>query len=669
MSDNSNTKATTVQNRPRFPKRAVITAAMPYGNKDLHFGHIGGYFVHADIFTRFFRDRIGRENVIFVSGTDCYGSPIMEDYRLLVEKGEFEGTIQDFVKQNHEKQVKALKAYNIDCNLFAASSFGRSAEIHRDICTWIFTALYKNEHLLKMTSKQFYDRDFDTFLNGRQVVGRCPIVGCSSEKGYADECSLGHQYREIDLIDPKSTLSGKKPEMKDVSNWYFNLPGFKDSLKQWIDSSAALPGCRDFVIKSFYEFLEPPALYVKKNQLELLESIENRLPEHTRTEGTDKSIRLVFEKLEHRESACSLLAEHTIRYRTGKTLVPFRLTGNIEWGVEVPVLEDMKGLTFWVWPESLWAPLSFTATYLEQEGKSKDDWKDWWTSGDTGIYQFLGEDNIYFYGIAEMAMFIGMRGKGTSLDPGEEDIRLPELIVNKHLLFLDKKASSSGKIKPPMARDLLKYYTPDQLRAHFFSLGLSIRSVGFKPKPLDPKAPEKAGDPVLKEGNLLSNVFNRAVRTCFYTMQTYFNGKIPVGDITPEVMEQSVHTILDFEQAMFKHEFHKAIAVLDNYIRGINKYWESNMRILKEKDDETLRRQALIDTFHMVKTASVLLHPVAPQGTEMIREYLNVGNEFFCWDHIFEPLYFFMKDPENHQFKFLEPRVDFFEKHPSQVRH
>ena len=62
--------------RPAFPKRAIITAGMPYGNKKLHFGHVGGMFVHADTFARFMRDRIGSENVIFVSGTDCYGSPI-----------------------------------------------------------------------------------------------------------------------------------------------------------------------------------------------------------------------------------------------------------------------------------------------------------------------------------------------------------------------------------------------------------------------------------------------------------------------------------------------------------------------------------------------------------------------------------------------------------------
>lgn len=95
--------------RPVFPKRAVVTAGMPYGNKELHFGHVGGMFVHADTFARFLRDRIGEENVIFVSGTDCYGSPILESYRKKLEENENVGSITDYVRSNHEKQKEVLE--------------------------------------------------------------------------------------------------------------------------------------------------------------------------------------------------------------------------------------------------------------------------------------------------------------------------------------------------------------------------------------------------------------------------------------------------------------------------------------------------------------------------------------------------------------------------------
>ena len=87
--------------RPVFPKRCVITGGMPYGNKELHLGHVGGMFVHADIFARFMRDRIGKDNVIFVSGTDCYGSPAMESYRKLKEAG-YEKSIEDYKTDCHD---------------------------------------------------------------------------------------------------------------------------------------------------------------------------------------------------------------------------------------------------------------------------------------------------------------------------------------------------------------------------------------------------------------------------------------------------------------------------------------------------------------------------------------------------------------------------------------
>jgi methionyl-tRNA synthetase len=123
------------KDRPKFPERAVITAGMPYGNKELHFGHIGGVFIQADVFARFLRDRIGKENVIFVSGTDCYGSPIMEDYRELKNEGSFEGTIEEFVKYNHESQKKDLESYNI--SIFSFSPIG--------IVEYIFTFLATNK--------------------------------------------------------------------------------------------------------------------------------------------------------------------------------------------------------------------------------------------------------------------------------------------------------------------------------------------------------------------------------------------------------------------------------------------------------------------------------------------------------------------------------------------
>lgn len=668
MGKSSNKARPSNEGRPEFPKRAVITAGMPYGNKELHLGHIGGVFVHADTFARFMRDRIGKENVIFVSGTDCYGSPILEHYRQLVDKGSFNGTIDEFVQHNHELQKGILHEYHIDISLFAASSIGRAAEIHREVSADFIRKLYSNGHLVKMTTSQFYDPELGVFLNGRQVVGQCPIAGCSSERGYADECSLGHQYMPADLINPKSTLTGKKPEMRSVTNWYFKLNQFHELLSQWVEKLENDPAARNFVVKSIQEFLEPPVIYVKRDQLDFLEAVKVKLPEYTFVDEENKSsVLLVFDDLDRREKACSILSENNIRFRTGKTLVPFRLTGNVEWGVPAPSLEGQENLTIWVWPESLWAPISFTMACLEMQNRGKDAWKDWWCSKDSKVYQFIGEDNVYFYGPAEMAMFMGQQGKDPTIEPPEGELQLPQLIVNNHILFLNKKASSSGNIKAPSAAELLEHYTAEQLRAHFLGLGLGIRSVGFQPKPLNPAASEKDSDPVLKEGNLLANVFNRAVRSCFYTAQKYSEGKIPVRDISKEVLDNSYSTILEYERLMYKCEFHLVMNLMDTYIRSINKYWSKNIREAEVNNDNNLLTQVLADAFHMVRTAAVLMHPIAPQGTGMILEYLNLGENFWSWDQIFKTIYSFMDNPEEHKLKFLEPRVDFFKKHPSQI--
>ena len=191
--------------RTSWPKRAVVTAGMPYGNKALHFGHIAGVFVPADAFARFLRDRIGAANVRFISGTDCFGSPINEGYRKLVEAGEFDGTIAEYVERNHEAQKNTLDAYGISLSIYEGSGMGHSGDVHQLITEKFIEKLHENGWLHLQSTLQFYDAQAQTFLNGRQVVGRCPVQGCKSEHAYADECDLGHSYAPEDLIAPKST--------------------------------------------------------------------------------------------------------------------------------------------------------------------------------------------------------------------------------------------------------------------------------------------------------------------------------------------------------------------------------------------------------------------------------------------------------------------------------
>ena len=660
MSENKNFEIP----RPEFPKRAVVTGGMPYGNKELHFGHVGGMLVFADTFARFLRDRIGEDNVIFVTGTDCYGSPIAEGWRIKHEKGEFEGSLVDFVQSNHDKQKATLDKYGIAPNLFAASGLGRSKEIHAEVTDRFISALHKKGQLDRITTMQFFDEEAGCFLNGRQVIGKCPVEGCSSEKGYADECDLGHQYMPENLIDPVSTLTGKTPTMKPVTNWYFRLRDYEGLMKDWVEELKKRKDVRPVVWKTIDEFLKAPVIYVKREFEEKYFELKSSMPEHNYIEEKKKpSFTIEFSNLPDCDKACRILTENGIRYRTGKTLVPFRLTGNIEWGVPAPVMDGVEGLTVWVWPESLWAPMSFTETYLESIGHDREEWKDYWCSKEANVYQFIGQDNIYFYGVAEPAMWMAQQAsEEKTADVPDGELQLPIIVANHHILFLDKKASSSGAVKPPMADDLLNFYTPEQLRMHWLGLGLGQRSVSFMPKPFNPSADPDEADPVVKDGLLLSNVYNRMIRTAFYTTQKEFDGILP--DVQPEekFLADAKKAILEYERYMAKFSFHQCTYVLDSYIRDGSKYMAKALN--GDTSDKDSTAQALANLFHIIRTAAVLLHPMAPFGTEKLREYLQVDERIWSWDTIFEPLTYFTE--KAHKLKFLPPRTDFFTRHESQ---
>ncbi len=651
-----------ISHRPVFAKRAMITSGMPNGNKYLHMGH-AMMAVHADIFARFMRDRIGAENVLHVSGTDSFGSPVEEGYRKAVEAKEFSGSIKEFALSKREFQKKTFDEYQIGINLYSGSCTDEALPFHEETGAWIFDTLLKNGHLKKLSTYQFYDQRLGCFLNGRQVVGKCPIDGCTAERGYADECDLGHQYMPSQLIDPISVQSGEKPILKKVDNWYFDLDKHTALLQDWTNYLKSNTPTRDYIIKTINEFLKLPEIYIKKDFEAKVDKMSSTLPPFIKKGDTKNSFTIVFDKLEDREDACEKLTAAGITYRTGKTLVPFRLTGDCQWGLKCPKTAG-DNLTFWVWPESLWAPISFTKQWLAQNGKNKDRWVDYWCSKDCKVYQFIGEDNIYFYGPAQTAMWLCMQGENPSMDIPTGGLTIPQIVSDKHLLFLGKKASSSGSVKPPLAHELLNYYTAEQLRMHFLGLNVANNPASFCPKPFNPEAKPEDADPVVKEGNLLTNVFNRVLRSLCYTWQKDYSGIMPYGEPSVDVQKEATLVLLKYEKLMSEQKLHMVSYELDTYIRNMNKLWAKNSALFA--NDQGLETQTIVDELHMVRTALLMLHPVVPVGTQFVADFLGLDSGIFNWQNVDKNIYAFVKDAKNHKPTFLEPKTDFFKKHPSQ---
>jgi methionyl-tRNA synthetase len=437
-----------------------------------------------------------------------------------------------------------------------------------------------------------------------------------------------------------------------------------DVLKEYVEKSRKT--ARAVVTKTVSEFLEPPVIYIMNDYRAGYEAVRESLPAHEEiTDPKKTSFTIKFTRLTDRELAEEILVTKNIRFRTGKTLVPFRLTGNTEWGVPAPILtEGEEPSTVYVWPESLWAPISFTKAYLESIGADTDEWKKYWCSSDAKIFQFIGQDNIYFYSVAEPGMFMAYNSADAHL-PTDGELQIPEFAANHHILFLDKKASSSGNIKPPLADELLDYYTVDQLRMHFISLGLAMRSVSFQPKPFNPSALETDSDPVTKEGFLLNNVLNRICRTALYEVQKCCDGIYPIGEVSPEVLTEAEQAILQYERFMHRLEFHQVSYVLDSFIRFLSKVQSKGKNISDKAEDNAARKQWLIDTLYGIRVSLSLLHPIVPESCELVREYFKLPDTIYNWDNIFGHL----TDIYDGDFEpvFLEPRFDFFKKHPSQL--
>ena len=671
--------------RPTFPTHAVVTAGMPYGNKDLHFGHLAGVFVPADICARFLRDRIGADNVLFVSGTDCFGSPIDEGYRKAVAAGEApgDGSISAYVKSHHDAQKATLDAYDISLDVYEGSGIGRCGEIHAEVTDCIVRDLHALGLLEERGGMQFFDVEANTFLNGRQVIGHCPVQGCKSEKAYADECDLGHQFDPADLIAPRSTVTGTVPELRAVDNWYFRLPDFRDVIASHADVLDADERVRAVTTSTIREFLASPVIFVKNEYEEAYRSVADELPEHrfAPAEKGRVSFSLAFEDFADRDRARGVLASAGVeKLRMGKALVPFRITGNIDWGVPSPVLEGEEERCVWCWPESLWAPISFSAAALEARGEDDDGaWRRWWCDDGSEVFQFIGQDNLYFYGVAQTALFSALAESDPSGRFSFCGLRQSTLVPSYHVLYQGRKASSSGTSKPPSADELLAHYAAEELRAHWAAQAVGLKSASFRPKPFDADADEQAADPVAKEGALLKNIANRIARSCFYTAQKHCSGRAPLGEVSPEAAAECERVILAFERCMHRFETWSAMSLLDEFLRGVNKWWSQASREATSAGDDANQaaaiRAVLVDAFHYLRTAIVLLHPIAPRGSELVFSHLDIHASpsggcgephagFFSWAHIFEGMEFWATPAERDEGSMtlveIPPRYDFW---------
>ncbi|HQJ13724.1 MAG TPA: methionine--tRNA ligase [Bacteroidales bacterium] len=202
-------------------KRHLVTSALPYANGPIHIGHLAGVYVPSDIYTRYLRMR--GEDVISICGSDEHGVPI-------TLKARKEGiTPQEVVDRYHELNKKAFADFGIAFDIYSRTS----NKIHYETASQFFRKLYDKGEFVEKTTSQYYDEEAGCFLADRYITGTCPH--CGNEEAFGDQCEkCGTSLSPTDLINPKSTISGSAPVMRDTLHWYLPLDKHEPWIRKWI---------------------------------------------------------------------------------------------------------------------------------------------------------------------------------------------------------------------------------------------------------------------------------------------------------------------------------------------------------------------------------------------------------------------------------------------------
>ena len=312
-------------------EKFTVTAALPYANGPIHLGHIAGVYLPANIFVRFLR--MNDADVLFVCGSDEHGAAIT----LWAKK---EGvTPKDIVDKYHSLIGDSFEKFGIEFDVYDRTS----SELHHQTSSAFFKELNNQKRFIQKSSEQYYDKDFNQFLADRYITGTCPK--CQSAEAYGDQCEkCGSDLSPTDLIDPKSTLSGKHPVLRKTSHWFLPMDQHEEWLKDWITNG-------------------------------ILDGETQHDPKTWRNQVTGQ---------------CMSWIDGGLR--------PRAMTRDLDWGVKVPLPEG-EGKVLYVWLDAPIGYISATKKWAQENGKN---WENYWLkekAGDRKLVHFIGKDNIVFHAI------------------------------------------------------------------------------------------------------------------------------------------------------------------------------------------------------------------------------------------------------------------------------
>ena len=329
-------------------RRFLVTAGLPYSNGLLHVGHVAGAYLPADTYVRYLRAR--GEDVRFICGSDDNGVASLLSAR---KEGK---AVQELTAYYHARQAEDFRALGIEFDVYGGTHQPGYVERHEQLSQEFFRAIESKGYFVKRTTEQLYDPVARQFLPDRYVRGTCyhtraDGTPCGYPEAYGDQCeSCGNAIDPMRLVDPRSVISGVRPEPRPTTHWHLALARFAEPLERWLASKRA--GAAD----------EPPWREWILNFT--LGQIRRGLPERA-------------------------------------------MTRDLDWGVPVPLDDpDAAGKVLYVWFDAPIGYVSFTSVLCERESGDARSYERWWKDPDSRIVHFIGEDNTVFHALIWPAMLM-----------------------------------------------------------------------------------------------------------------------------------------------------------------------------------------------------------------------------------------------------------------------
>lgn len=216
--------------------RILSAVAWPYASGPRHIGHVAGFGIPADVFSRYMR--MAGHDVLMVSGTDEHGTPI------LVAADSAGLSPQELADRNSRLIVEDLVALGLSYDMFTRTTTAN----HHAVVQEMFRTVYDNGYMVERSTLSAISPTSGRTLPDRYLEGTCPLCGYDNARG--DQCdSCGNQLDPTDLIQPRSRIDGERPEFVESTHFFLDLPALAEALGQWLSEREAAGTWRPNVIR------------------------------------------------------------------------------------------------------------------------------------------------------------------------------------------------------------------------------------------------------------------------------------------------------------------------------------------------------------------------------------------------------------------------------------